>query len=232
MYNVFGGYMEYKEFAKYYDKFYSKKNYQKEVMFLKNFISKNDSIIDIGCGTGMHAYYLNDYNIDGLDLNEEMLNFAKTRIKGNLYKQNILDIKIDKKYNVIISMFAVINHLRNIDELELCLKNLKQILKPNGKIILDLHNPQSSGKKVDCYDNIKRTMIWNYDKDLKIEKSKIIFEVDNKVYNDEHIFRIFSIDEVKNICTKLGLKVKKVYENYDILKEGTNSSKNLQFVIE
>ena len=27
--------MEYKEFAKYYDKFYSKKNYKKEVDFLK-----------------------------------------------------------------------------------------------------------------------------------------------------------------------------------------------------
>ena len=135
--------MEYKEFAKYYDKFYSKKNYKKEVDFLKNFIDKNDRIIDIGCGTGIHASLLNDYNIDGLDLNEEMLEIAKTRINGSLYHQNMLDIKIDKKYNIIISMFAVINHLRNIDELELCLKNLKQILKPNGKIILDLHNPNS-----------------------------------------------------------------------------------------
>ena len=47
--------MEYKEFAKYYDKFYSKKDYQKEVLFLKNFINKEDKIIDIGCGTGMHG---------------------------------------------------------------------------------------------------------------------------------------------------------------------------------
>ena len=182
--------MEYKEFAKYYDKFYSKKNYKKEVEFLKNFIDKNDRIIDIGCGTGIHASLLNNYDIDGLDLNEEMLEIAKTRINGSLYHQNMLNIKIDKKYNIIISMFAVINHLRNVDELELCLKN------------------------------------------SKIEKSKIIFEMDNKVYNDEHIFRIFSIDEIKNICTKVGLKVKKVYENYDILKKGKNSSKNLQFIIE
>ena len=232
MYNVFGGFMEYKEFAKYYDKFYSKKNYQKEVMFLKNFISKNDSIIDIGCGTGMHAYYLNNYNIDGLDLNEEMLNFAKTLIKGNLYKQNILDIKIDKKYNIIISMFAVINHLNNVEELEKCLINLKNILLPNGKIILDLHNPQSSGEKTDCFDNIKRTMIWNYDKETKIEKSSIIFEVDNKVYNDSHIFRIFSIDEIKKVCKKVGLNVVNIYENYDINKKGNKNSKNLQFVIE
>ena len=223
--------MEYKEFAKYYDKFYSKKDYQKEVLFLKHFINKNDKIIDVGCGTGMHAFLLNDYNIDGLDLNKEMLEIAKTRMNGSLYQQNILDINIDKKYDVVISMFAVINHLKNIDELEKCLVNLKKILKPSGKIIIDLHNPQDSGKKVDSYNNMKRTMIWNYDKETKIEKSSIIFEVNDKTYNDTHTFRIFSIDEIKNICLKIGLKVEKVYENYDVLKEGNIFSKNLQFVI-
>ena len=50
--------MEYKEFAKYYDKFYQNKDYQKEVNFLKNFINKTDKIIDIGCGTGVHASLL------------------------------------------------------------------------------------------------------------------------------------------------------------------------------
>ena len=233
MYNILhGDFMEYKEFAKYYDKFYSKKKYQKEVLFLKHFIKENDSIIDIGCGTGMHAYYLKDYNIDGLDLNEEMLDIAKKRIKGKLYKQNILDVKIDKKYNIIISMFAVINHLTNIEQLKKCLINLKNILLPNGKIILDLHNPQSSGKKIDCFDNIKRTMIWNYDKKRKIEKSNIVFEIDNMVYNDFHTFRIFSIDEIKKSCQNVGLRVIEVYENYDILKRGNTNSKNLQFLIE
>lgn len=73
--------MEYKEFVKYYDKFYSKKDYKKEVLFLKNFIDKEDKIIDIGCGTGMHASLLKNYNIDGLDLNKEMLELAKTKNK-------------------------------------------------------------------------------------------------------------------------------------------------------
>ena len=224
--------MEYKKFAKYYDKFYSKKDYQKEVLFLKNFISKNHCIIDIGCGTGRHASLLNDYNIDGLDLNKEMLEIAKTRINGSIYHQNILNINIGKKYDIVISMFAVINHLKDIDELERCLINLKKILKPSGKIIIDLHNPQSSGEKIDSFDNIKRTMLWNYDKEAKIEKSNIIFEIDNKIYNDSHIFRIFSIDEIKKMCEKVGLNVINIYENYDITKKGNKNSKNLQFVIE
>ena len=67
--------MEYKEFAKYYDKFYQNKNYKKETEFLKNFINANDKILDVGCGTGIHAALLTDngFEVDGLDLNKEML---------------------------------------------------------------------------------------------------------------------------------------------------------------
>ena len=50
--------IEYKKFAKYYDKFYKNKNYAKETEFLKNFINQDDKIIDIGCGTGLHASLL------------------------------------------------------------------------------------------------------------------------------------------------------------------------------
>lgn len=225
--------MEYKEFAKYYDKFYQNKNYKKETEFLKNFINANDKILDVGCGTGIHAALLTDngFEVDGLDLNKEMLEIAKTRLKTNLYWQNILEIDISKKYNMIISMFAVFNHLKDTDELMRGLMNLKQLLHDCGKIIIDLHNPQSSGSKIDTYDNMTRVMKWNYDRSLKIEKSDIIFEIDGIKYTDTHTFRIFTIDEMKECCERVGLKVVNVYENYDINKEGTSTSKNLQFLI-
>lgn len=225
--------MEYKEFAKYYDKFYKNKNYAKETEFLKNFINQNDKIIDIGCGTGIHAFLLqqNGFKVDGLDLNKEMLEIAKTRIHSNLYLQNVLDININQKYDVIISMFAVLNHLKNTQELEKSLMNLKNILTNEGVIIIDLHNPQNSGSKTDSYNNITRTMEWDYDKTNKKEDSKIIFEIDGKKYIDNHTFRIFTVDEVKQCCENVGLVVKKIYENYDINKNGSSISKNLQFLI-
>lgn len=226
--------MEYKEFAKYYDKFYQNKDYQKEVNFLKKFINKTDKIIDIGCGTGTHASLLekDGYNIDGIDLNQEMLDIAKNRLSSNLYNQNILDINLNNKYNIIISMFAVINHLKDTIELEQALLNLKKILLPNGKIIIDLHNPKSSGTKTDSCDNMKRTMTWIYNKESKIEKSNIVFEIDNKIYNDSHTFRIFTIEEITKSCEKIGLKVSHIFENYNIDKIGNQNSKNLQFIIE
>lgn len=224
--------MEYQEFAKYYDIFYQNKNYQKEVNFLLNFIKENDYILDVGCGTGNHAEFLQKHNkIDGIDLNKEMLDIAKNKLKGNLYNYNILDININQKYDVIISMFAVINHLKDTKDLENAFTNLKNILNNDGTIIIDLHNPKSSGEKIDEFNNIKRKMKWEFNKKLKIEKTTITFEINNKVYKDKHIFKIFTINEVKEACERVGLKVINVYENYDIKKLGNEDSKNLQFVI-
>lgn len=225
--------MEYKEFAKYYDKFYQNKNYKKEVEFIKNFIKKEDKIIDIGCGTGIHASLLEQdgFDVDGLDISNEMLELAKTRLNGNLYNQDILDININTKYDVIISMFAVLNHLIDLQELEKALINLKKILDDGGKIIIDLHNPQGSGEKTDSYNNFTRTMKWKYDKNTKIEKSEIVFKINNNTFGDSHVFRIFTIDEVVKICKNIGLNVVSIYENYDIKKIGNNLSKNLQFLI-
>ena len=80
--------MEYQEMAKYYDLFYKKKNYDKESTFIENLINKRKTILDVGCGTGLHMHYLEEknYQVEGLDLNEGMLEVAKTRVKGTLYQ--------------------------------------------------------------------------------------------------------------------------------------------------
>lgn len=226
--------MEYKKFAQYYDLFYQNKNYYSEVLFLRSFANKGDSILDAGCGTGIHGELLEEagYLVDGVDLNEEMLELAREKMKGNLYKQNILDLDIDKKYDLIISMFAVLNHLRNTRELTLALRNFRKHLKPGGSIVIDLHNPQCSGQKMDEFNDMIRIMKWNYNKLTKIEKSKIDFHIDNIEYHDSHVFRVFSIKEIHTCCRRAGLKVIKTFENYDITREGSVTSKNLQFFIQ
>ena len=138
-----------------------------------------------------------------------------TRIQWNTYQRNLVIFcaSEDKK------------------ELEKCFANFQKILKPNGKIIIDLHNPQTSGTKTDSFNNMKRTMKWEFDQEHKTEKSEIIFEVDNEKYIDNHMFYIFSIDDIKECALKTGLKVLNVFENYDCKKKGISSSKNLQFLI-
>lgn len=226
--------IEYSQMAKFYDIFYANKNYAKEVCFIKNFIdNKQQTILDVGCGTGNHAVILHNqgYNIFGFDKSKEMVNIANSKLENRFFIDDVLFLNHRVKYDIIISFFAVFNHLRNYNEFIISLKNLKDILNPNGTIIIDLHNPQKSGSKTENFQNFTRTMKWRRCYLLKKEFSKITYLIDNKIYETSHVFKIYNIKKLHKLATKLGFKTINFYENYDINKHATNKSKNIQLVL-
>ena len=223
--------MEYGQMAKYYDLFYKDKNYTKEIYFIKNLIGNRKTILDVGCGTGIHMHLLESigYEVDGIDLSKDMLEIAVSRVNGKVYQGNLLDYKINKKYDVIISMFAVFNHLKSYEELEQGIINSYNHLKNNGVLIIDLHNGRNDGEKETNYNNYKRIMKWQFDKDHFIEHTDIDYIIDNKIYHDTHDFKIYEIDKIKDILKKYILKYK-LYENYSFDK-ASDRSKNIEIVI-
>jgi len=222
---------EYKDMAKYYDLFYKNKSYEKEVEFITQLIGNRKSILDVGCGTGIHMSILEniDYICDGIDLNKEMLDIARNKVKGNLYQDNLLDFKLNKKYDAIISMFAVFNHLANYEELELGIKNLYNHLIEDGLLIIDLHNGRSSGEKENSFNNCKRIMKWNFDINTFNETTEIIYDIDGEIYKDKHEFIIYEITKLKEMLNKLNMKYK-LFENYTF-DEATDESKNIHIII-
>jgi len=226
--------IEYTKMAYYYDKFYQSKNYENEVNFIKSFINdKNINILDAGCGTGTHAKLLNDfgYNVFGFDKSQDMVDLANNKIKGKFFQGDILNLEISDKFDVIISFFAVFNHLKSYRELKVALKNLKSALKNQGVIIIDFHNPQKSGEKEETVSNITRIMKWKKCCLLKKEFSNITYIIDGKKYKTKHIFKIFTIDKLERVAKQIGFKNVEFYSNYDKSKRATKESKNIQMVL-
>jgi hypothetical protein len=60
----------------------------------------------------------------------------------------------NKKYNVIVSMFAVFNHLKDNKELYVGIKNLLNLLEDKGVLIIDLHNNRKNGSSKEDKINI------------------------------------------------------------------------------
>ena len=151
--------IEYTQMAKYYDLFYARKNYDKEVEFIRHFAKEGKcSILDAGCGTGNHAKILKDcgFQVFGFDLSEEMIKIASEKLGNTFENGNILNYHSDKRYDIVISFFAVFNHLKTYKEFEIALKNLKGLLNESGVLIIDLHNPSKNGQKIDKFENIVR----------------------------------------------------------------------------
>ena len=140
------------EYSKYYDLFYEDKNYSKEVNFLLALAKKHDidtsNILDLGCGTGMHAinFASNGSLVHGIDYSKTMIEGANI-LKDNLSKDisskinysqgDIRDFKLHTKFDIIFSLFHVVSYLKHNNDILRAFKCIYDHLNDGGIFIFD-----------------------------------------------------------------------------------------------
>ena len=126
-----------------YDLIYSFKDYEKESMEIKNLLNKLspacDTILDVACGTGEHHKYLKEnYKVDGLDLNQVLLNGAKPKNpNGNYFAEDMTDFNLNKKYDVILCLFSSIGYVKTYDKIVSTFNSFNKHLNAGGLIIVE-----------------------------------------------------------------------------------------------
>ncbi len=144
--SVFGSY------ARYYDLLYKDKDYAAEAQYVRQLLHKYapqaQSILELGCGTGMHAALLAEmgYEICGVDLSGEMLERAKKRSrelppqhaeKLQFFQGDIRHIRLNRQFDAVISLFHVISYQTANADLQAAFATAKTHLKPGGAFIFD-----------------------------------------------------------------------------------------------
>jgi SAM-dependent methyltransferase len=136
------------EFYQVYDALYTDKDYKKECDLVLNYVGYHKNILDVGCGTGIHSSILaaESENVTGIDLSEKMIAVANKNFNSieNLRFQttsieSFLDLN-PQKYDAIISLFNVINHINDLTSLLSFFKCCASLLKEGGVLIFDCWN--------------------------------------------------------------------------------------------
>jgi hypothetical protein len=168
------------------------RNTQKRIdtLGLQNLV-ENKSVLDIGSNIGAISLQLNqkfirfdnvEYNITLNKIGEiisKFLNFKNI----NFYSQNFLEIKLKKKYELILSLANHSTYDKGIVDTELYFKKIHNLLNYKGILVIESHHPKYEDLK-----NFKRTIIDNFNKNLKIiKKGKYQF---NNFYDDGREFYI------------------------------------------
>lgn len=134
------------KYSAFYDLLYSEKPYSKEVDYINELIKKYSirkvsTILDVGCGTGIHASYLlkKGFNVTGIDFSSEMIKIARKKEKYQLQfiEGDIRNITLRKKFDVILSLFHVISYQISNTDLQKSFSSISKHLKKEALFIFD-----------------------------------------------------------------------------------------------
>jgi len=112
-----------------------------EVKFLVDYISEEDRILDVGCGTGRHIIKLipKGYQTTGVDISKEMPTIAKSDLQQSepeLIRADATYLPIvDNSLNHAICMFSVFLELPSGNQRLKALKQMKRVVRSKGYII-------------------------------------------------------------------------------------------------
>jgi 2-polyprenyl-3-methyl-5-hydroxy-6-metoxy-1,4-benzoquinol methylase len=105
----------------------------------------NAKILDIGCGSGKFLYVLKQQGYDnlyGVDLSDEQVAIAR-QIEPNVHRGDVLDyLRQHRNAFDLITGLDLIEHLKK-DELLVLLDEVREALKPDGRLILQTPNGDS-----------------------------------------------------------------------------------------
>jgi SAM-dependent methyltransferase len=164
----------YKSIALYYDDIFPYSSVQKDfVLAMAGNQCEEKSLLDIGCGTGNLTIELSKHfkNIIGIDYDRDMVRMATLKMKEpgrniQFITLNMLDIATHfaiSSFDFIICFGNTLVHLGDSGEIESFLRQTGKLLKPGGKLLLQIVH----------YDRIIKKAIRNLP---LIENERVRFE--------------------------------------------------------
>ena len=127
-------------------------------------------ILDVGCGAGSHALYLqeNDFEVLAIDISANAIETCKLRGINNAVVLNLLEIDTTLKFDTIYLLMngtGIFGKLKNIDQY---LSKLKELLTPTGQILIDssdivymFDEDEDGGKWIPMYSDYYGELIFN-----------------------------------------------------------------------
>jgi 2-polyprenyl-3-methyl-5-hydroxy-6-metoxy-1,4-benzoquinol methylase len=201
-----------------------------ELVELTKIIKDGDKILDVGCGNGrlLEAFKNKKINYTGVDASESLIEHAQKLYPNNKFLAgDVLDLgKIPEMNFDYVFSIALLHHLPGSDLRIAALKQLKNKVAENGKIIIIVWNLWSQKKfkkliyKFFLLKLIKKNLPFG-----RMDFGDILFDWKNSAgeAQSRRYYHAFTKMELRKIIKKAGLKIDKLYKDefnyYAILKK-------------
>lgn len=219
----------YKEWfnSPYYHLLYRHRDNEEARFFLNNLtkalhLTPAHHILDLACGRGRHAIYLNSlgFEVTGVDLSEANIRYASQYQNDRLHFviHDMKEVYKPQAFDVILNLFTSFGYFDSDEENQQVFSAVFSMLKPGGFFVFDYLNVQS----IKFDEGIKELEIDGILFRIRkyLEKDKIIKEIEvidgkNHCYYHEKV-KCYTVNHLCKMIENAGMKVLQLFGNYQL----------------
>ncbi|MDB5037069.1 MAG: Methyltransferase type 12 [Bacteriovoracaceae bacterium] len=238
-------------YATYYNLVYQDKNYEEEARFTFDILERHSSLgqlLELGCGTGRHAFHLADLRLRilGVDFSKDMLMQANELLSKASPKiqdlvrfehGDIRSFRTKQTFDSIVSLFHVMSYQTTNQDLEKSFETARTHLKKGGIFLFDCwYGPavltEKPSVRVRNLENeiIKVTRIAepHLDENKNTVEVNYTLFIENKKTNlvtelhEKHLMRYLFLPEIEAFAKAAGFEI---IESKEWLKDAPPSTK-------
>ncbi|WPR70948.1 methyltransferase domain-containing protein [Flavobacterium sp. NG2] len=222
----------------YYHILYKERNYREAQLFMDNLthylnLPEKAKVLDLACGKGRHAIYLNQLGFDviGADLSANSIAEASKNSNDSLhFKVHDMREPFEEKYDAIFNLFTSFGYFENDEDNLTTLKAIKDSLTDYGFAVIDFMNVNhvinnlvpEEVKTVDGIDfHLKR-----YVKDGHIHK-EIDFEDNGQKFHFTEKVQAMTLQDFQSMMDEAGIYLLDIFGDYKLKKFHKTESERL-----
>ncbi|MDQ3192869.1 MAG: class I SAM-dependent methyltransferase [Bacteroidota bacterium] len=212
----------------YYHILYKHRDDTEAAGFIKNLrdylnIPVNSKVLDLACGKGRHALQLFEegFDVTGLDLSEESINYAKKfeNEKLHFYKHDMRRLFRTNYFDYVLNLFSSFGYFNTDKEHAQSIKYAATALKKGGIMVIDFFNVNVIKKELIAKD-MKSICGIDFHIVKTIRDNFIVKEIDFNEKGKNHHYsekvRLLTVEDFKIYFEQAGMRLKTLKGNYQM----------------
>jgi SAM-dependent methyltransferase len=223
----------------FYHVLYRDRDKNEAQLLIKNLLHKlqpafTAHFLDLACGRGRHAIFLNSlgHKVTGLDLSESNIAYAKTYESERLHfvQADMRQPYGENNFDYIFNLFTSFGYFSNWEENQQAANCMAKALKPDGTLVLDFMNvnkislglvKEEQRQVGDILFKINRSI--GEDRVIK----SIHFHHHGLDYAFEEKVQLFTLADFEQLFKAAGLCIKETYGDFDLSPFDARNSERL-----
>lgn len=222
----------------YYHILYKDRDYAEAQSFMDNLtnylnLPENGKILDLACGKGRHSVYLNKlgYDVTGVDLSEQSINYAK-QFENDSLRFDVHDMTkpYPETFDAVFNLFTSFGYFENDDCNLRTIEAIKAELNTFGFGVIDFMNANYVINNLVAEDT-KTVEGITFHQKRSVKNGYIVknisFEIDGEQYNFEERVKALTLDDFNRLFEKAGVYLLDVFGDYKLKKYHPETSERL-----